>query len=115
MPDMPPLSFDKLSKPIGDGILLTVKVSPKSRRNAIKGIVELPHDRLGLAIRVFPPAVDGAANEAVVDLLAKFFGVSRNCVEIRSGTASRIKTVGVRGNTLVLEMILIESFEARSR
>ena len=115
MPHLSPVSIDKLSKPIGDGILLTIKVSPKSHRDGIKGIVELPCGRLGLVIRVSPPAVDGAANEAVVGLLAKFFGASRNCVKIRSGTTGRIKTAGVRGNHLALKTVLVESFEAHSR
>lgn len=110
---MPPVPLDKLLKPTADGILLTVKVSPKSHQDTIKGVVELSHNRLGLAIRVSPPAADGAANEAVVDLIAKFFRVPRSCVEIKSGTTSRIKTVGVRGDRVALQTILAKSFEAR--
>lgn len=109
---MSSLPLDRLLKSTGDGILLTVKVSPKSHQNVVKGIVELPHDRLGLAIRVSPPAADGAANEAVIGLLAEFFRVPRSYAEIKSGATSRIKTVSIRGNCLTLQTVLIENFEA---
>lgn len=110
MPDIP---LDKLSKSISDGILVTIRVSPKSHQDAIRGIVELPHDRLALGVRVSPPAADGAANEAVVEVLAKVFRVSRSCVEITSGATGRVKTVFILGNHLVLRAMLTKSVTAR--
>lgn len=112
---MRPIPFDRLFKLTDGGVLLAVKVSPKSHKDAVKGIVDLPHGRIGLAIRVSPPAADGAANEAVISLLAQLFKVSRSCVEIKSGAISRIKTVGIHGNHLALRTTLIGSLEAHSR
>jgi uncharacterized protein YggU (UPF0235/DUF167 family) len=40
-------------------------------------------------------AVDGAANEGLVEMLAKHFGVSKSRVTIESGFTSRIKRVEV--------------------
>jgi hypothetical protein len=40
-------------------------------------------------------AVDGAANEGLVELLAKHFGVSKSRVEIEAGFTSRIKRIQV--------------------
>jgi uncharacterized protein YggU (UPF0235/DUF167 family) len=40
-------------------------------------------------------AVDGAANEGLVEILAKHFGVSKSRVTIESGFTSRIKRVEV--------------------
>ena len=40
-------------------------------------------------------AVDGAANEGLVTLLAKHFGVSKSKVQIVSGFTSRIKRIEV--------------------
>jgi uncharacterized protein len=40
-------------------------------------------------------AVDGAANEGLVEILAKHFGVSKSRVTIEAGFTSRIKRVEV--------------------
>ena len=56
------------------------------------------HDgRIKLAVTA--PPVDGEANAAVIELVAKSFGVPRSAVEVIAGAASRRKTVRVRGVT----------------
>jgi uncharacterized protein YggU (UPF0235/DUF167 family) len=52
-------------------------------------------DRLKLAVT--SPPVDGEANAAVIELVARALGVTRGAVEITAGLASRRKTVTVRG------------------
>jgi uncharacterized protein YggU (UPF0235/DUF167 family) len=49
------------------------------------------------SLTVFLPqrAIDGAANEALIALLAKHFEVSKSKVTIESGFTSRIKRVSV--------------------
>jgi len=110
---MPSIPLDKLLKLGPDGVQLTVKVSPKSNKNAIKGIVDLPHDRIGLAVRVCPPAVDGAANEAVICLLADLFEVPPSRVEIKSGATGRVKVIGIKGVPQTLQTRLSKVFEPR--
>ena len=53
-----------------------------------------------LKVRVAAPPMDGAANEALVRLLADRIGVAPSSVTIRGGTGSRSKTVVVSGVTL---------------
>jgi hypothetical protein len=48
-----------------------------------------------LEVRVAEAPADGAANEAVVRLLAKALGTSRSEVEIISGATSRHKRIAV--------------------
>jgi hypothetical protein len=43
--------------------------------------------------------VDGAANEALVTLLAERLGVARRAVRVVAGASSRAKTVEVDGTT----------------
>jgi uncharacterized protein YggU (UPF0235/DUF167 family) len=43
-------------------------------------------------------AVDGAANRAIVDALAKVFGVRRSAVTIRRGHGARVKHVEISGD-----------------
>jgi len=89
--------LDKLLNFDSDRVSLAIKVWPKSHQDRIKGIVDLPHGRVGLGIAVRPPAVDGAANEAVVGLLARFFDVPRSSVEINSGITGRVKIITIKG------------------
>ena len=51
------------------------------------------------ALRVSAAPVDGAANEAVIEMLARSFGVSNASVRVVGGFASRSKLVEVRGVT----------------
>lgn len=101
--------LEKLLKSNPDGVSLTVRVSPKSHRDEIKNIVDLSFGRTGLAIRVCPPAADGAANEAVVRLLAGLFEVPSSSVEINSGTTSRVKTISVKGPPGLLQTRLLKA------
>jgi uncharacterized protein len=50
-----------------------------------------------LKVRVMAPAVEGAANNALIRLLAEEIGVSRRDVRIVAGAASRQKLVVVDG------------------
>lgn len=52
-----------------------------------------------IKIAVMAPPVDGEANAAVIELVAKSFGVPRSAVEVIAGAASRRKTIRVRGAT----------------
>lgn len=106
---MPPLPLDRLLKLTPDGILFAIKVSPRSHRNLIKGVVELPHDRIGFAIQVCQPATDGAANEAVICLIAELFKVPRSSVRIKSGFKSRVKMIEIEGPPLILQKRLSDA------
>ena len=55
-------------------------------------------------MRLQAPPVDGAANAALVELLAESLGVPRRAVRIVAGESSRSKTVDVDG----VEQALVE-------
>lgn len=63
-----------------------------------------------LKVRLAAPPVDGAANEALVALLADELDVARRSIRIVSGGASRSKMVQVDG----IESDLIERLAART-
>jgi len=74
------------------GILLTLKVLPRSSRCEIIG----PHGD-ALKIKVTSPPVEGRANEEIVEFLAETLGIKKGQVAIVSGHASRQKTVAITG------------------
>jgi hypothetical protein len=77
---------------VDGGVILVVHVQPGAKRTAAVG---LHGDTLKLAVAA--PPREGAANEAVITLLAKVFGVRARRVEIVSGALSRRKRVLIRG------------------
>lgn len=75
-----------------DGVCLEIKVVPRASWDEIGEVVG---DRL--KVRVTAPPVDFAANEAVLELLAKVFEIPRSRVVLSRGRSSRNKTVFLAG------------------
>lgn len=71
---------------------LTIRLSPRASRDEVVGMREGM-----LVVRVTAPPVDGAANEALVRLLAKLLDVARSDVTVVSGKTARTKVVEVAG------------------
>jgi len=78
----------------GDAVILRVRVAPRASREAIAGV----HDG-ALKVSLTAPPVEGAANAALVKLLAKRLGVPRRDVAILRGESGRDKTLRVVGTT----------------
>ncbi len=76
----------------GEAVRFAVRVQPRASRSEVAGV----HGD-ALKIRLAAPPVDGAANEALVRLLAELLGVPRRAVRIESGLGSRSKIVEVDG------------------
>ena len=72
-------------------MILEILVQPRANRNEVAGI---HGDRL--KIRVTAPPVEGKANEQIIKLLAKVFGVPKSHVMVLCGARSRNKRIGVR-------------------
>lgn len=83
-----------------------VHVQPRASRTEIVGL----HGS-ALKVRVNAPPVDGAANDAVVALLAEQLGVPRANVAIVAGLSSRAKVVEARG----VSRAHVEALGARQR
>lgn len=75
-------------------VTFDVLVQPRASRAKLGPV----HDGR-LKIAVMSPPVDGEANAAVIELLAKTLGIARGAVEVIAGASSRRKTVRVTGVT----------------
>jgi len=84
------------------GVTLAVRLTPKSSRDAVEGVETGVEGRPHLKARVRALPSEGAANDALVRLIAKWIGVPRRDVSILSGTTSRGKVVLVCGDTTEL-------------
>jgi len=81
---------------LADGtIVLAVHAQPGAKRTEVCGL----HGE-ALRIRIAAPALEDRANEALVEFLAKRFGVARRDVTLVSGAKSREKRFEIRGSVM---------------
>jgi len=76
------------------GVVLTVRVVPRSSRNQIVGT-----ENGALKIKLTAPPVEGAANAALIEFIAEWLSVRKSAVTIISGDKARRKVVRVSGVT----------------
>ena len=74
------------------GATFKVRVQPGASKNEIVGV-----QQGALKVRISAPPVQGKANKALVNFLAKELGVKKSEIEIVSGHTSRVKTIKVIG------------------
>ena len=78
------------------GVDIDVRVAPRAGRSGIHG------ERDGrLLVRLAAPPVDGAANDALIELLGTLCERPKRAVRIVSGEKSRSKRVAIDGLTAV--------------
>jgi hypothetical protein len=75
-----------------DGVVITVRVIPRAARSGLAGT-----RGDALLVRLQAPPVEGAANEALVEVLAGALQVPKRAVSIVAGDRSRQKRVRVVG------------------
>lgn len=69
-----------------DGLSISVRVVPNASRDEIVGL----HGGV-LKIKLASPAIEGKANKALLNFLAKELGVRSSAITIKSGRQARIK------------------------
>jgi len=73
-------------------MILKVYLQPKSSKNEVLG----PY-RDGIKIKITAPPLEGKANEALIQFLAKKLGISPSSIEILKGHHSHEKTLKISG------------------
>ncbi len=80
-----------------DGVVLHVRLTPKSSAARIAG-VEDHGGKPVLKAYVTTPPEDGKANVALLALVADWLGIPKSSVSMASGQKSRLKSVAVEGD-----------------
>jgi uncharacterized protein len=75
-----------------NGVRLDVEVKVRASRSKVLGIKA---DRLSVALAA--PPVEGAANQALIETLADYFGLPRRGVTLIAGERNRRKVVELAG------------------
>ena len=73
------------------GSAIAVRVTPRSSKNEITGILE---DGT-VKIRLTAPPVEGKANKTLIEFLSKVLGCAKNDIEIVAGETGRDKLITI--------------------
>lgn len=79
----------------GGGALLFLRVTPKAGADAIGGLWRDADGKMSLQVKVRTQPEKGKANDAVIALLAKSFGLPRSAFSVSAGETSRLKTIRI--------------------
>ena len=90
-------------RPGRGGLLLTVRVTPKSSRDEVTGLQAAADGAVSLAVKVTAPPDKGKANKAVIAVIAKAAGLPKSSLQLVAGETERNKTLLVTGNPAALE------------
>jgi uncharacterized protein YggU (UPF0235/DUF167 family) len=98
-----------------DGMTLHVRLTPRGGRDALDGVVTLSDGRAVLKARVRAVPEDGAANAALLGLLAHELGTARSAAALTAGHTARLKTIRISGDGPALAARLAHRLEPGTR
>jgi uncharacterized protein len=96
----------KAWRPVPDGLVIAVRLTPKGGRDAIDGIEPLADGRAILKARVRAAPSEGAANAALIRLMAQVLDTAPRNVSLVAGATARLKQVKVLGDGTALAALL---------
>jgi hypothetical protein len=85
-------------KDSADGASFVVRVAPRASRTAVVGLMGEGAEAM-VKIALNAPPIEGRANAALIEFLAKLFGTARSAIEIAGGQHGRNKRIVVRGRS----------------
>lgn len=91
---------------VPDGARITLRVTPNASADRLEGAQTRADGSCALAVRVCAPPDKGAANSAVIFLLAKALTLPKSALSLSSGQTSRTKVILARGEPGVLRTAL---------
>jgi uncharacterized protein (TIGR00251 family) len=98
-----------------EGLVVTVRLTPKGGRDSIDGIVHLSDGRTVLKARVSAAPTDGEANTALMRLLATTLRIASRDITLVGGATSRIKRLLIKGDVRAVVTALERIGEAAAK
>jgi uncharacterized protein YggU (UPF0235/DUF167 family) len=83
---------------VADGVIVSVRLTPKAAHDSLDGIGQLADGSEAAMARVRALPANGAANGALVALLAKALKIPRQSITIVGGAGARLKRVQIVGD-----------------
>ena len=74
------------------GVVIEVKVEPRSSKKGITGVIGNM-----LKVKLTAPPVGGAANEQLIEVISEATGIRKSNIRILRGASSKRKVVEIKG------------------
>jgi uncharacterized protein (TIGR00251 family) len=91
---------------LADGVMVSVRLTPKSGRDAVDGIAVRADGTCVLQMRVRAAPSEGEANAALIKLLAATLGVPARRISLAAGAKGRVKRLKIEGDGAALTAAL---------
>jgi uncharacterized protein YggU (UPF0235/DUF167 family) len=88
------------------GIYVNIKATPKAAANKVGKVFTDNNNKNVLKVYVTSVAEKGKANEAIIELLAKFLRISKSRISIQSGFIDKNKILLIEGDIQELKKLL---------
>ena len=98
-----------------EGLVVTVRLTPKAGRDSIDGITHLSDGRGVLKARVSAAPSDGEANGALTRLLAQTLRIAPRDITLVGGATSRVKRMLIKGDVGTIAAALEQIREASAK
>ena len=98
-----------------DGLVVTVRLTPRAGRDSIDGIVHLSDGRSVLKARVSAAPSDGEANGALTRPLAQTLRIAPRDITLVGGATSRVKRVLINGDVHTIAAALEQIRETSAK
>lgn len=95
-----------------DGLVVTVRLTPRGGRDLIEGVETRDNGRCVLKARVRAAATEGEANDALTRLIARAAGLPPSAVHLVGGATSRVKRLHIAGDSGAIAAALARIIEA---
>jgi len=96
-----------------DGLVVTVRLTPRGGRDVIEGVESLADGRRVLKARVRAAASEGEANDALTRLVARAVGVAPRAVRLIGGATARIKRLHIGGDASTIAAATSKKISSR--
>ncbi len=80
----------------GADLLLAVRLTPRARRQGLRGLWTDEHGAQWLQASVAAPPDKGRANAGLIDLLANVLGTPASTISLETGATNRLKRLRIR-------------------
>jgi uncharacterized protein (TIGR00251 family) len=99
-------------RPGKGGLLVSLRVTPRSARNEVTGLHIASDGTVSLAVKVTAAPDKGQANKAVIETLSRACRLPKSAFTLVAGETDRNKTVLVTGNPAELEALIARNVNA---
>ena len=89
-------------RPVDGGLSVELQVTPGAKADRVEGVEVQADGTPVLRVRIKAPPADGKANQALVKLLAKRWGLAKSDVTLAAGATARRKRLVLAGDAEAL-------------